>query len=175
MRPFVVRIKGPAPHGTSELILAGVIDRPESLLLEAPSHRYEVEVGGDDGRGIGTTDQTGLGRLKIDPHFQSHLLVADLVGVTYNAKIGSQGDTAKLGGILEPVNAKCPPTIGPRQKPGRWSANSLTKAGVEGLLKSYESSHNGEVYCFDRNGYQTRQIDVASETSPRMFLGSEPT
>lgn len=48
------------------------------------------------------------------------------------------------------------------------------KADAEGCPTDYESSHNGEVHCFDSQGNLVRRIDVASETPALAFLGKEP-
>ena len=48
------------------------------------------------------------------------------------------------------------------------------KADAEGCPTDYESSHNGQVSCFDFQGNLVRRIDVASETPALLFLGKEP-
>jgi len=48
-------------------------------------------------------------------------------------------------------------------------------ADVEGCPQDFESSHNGEVHCFDFKGKLNRRIDVASETPALAFLGKEPS
>jgi hypothetical protein len=47
-------------------------------------------------------------------------------------------------------------------------------ADIEGAPIDYESSHNGEVLCFDQSGNLIRRIDVATETPALPFLGKEP-
>ena len=47
------------------------------------------------------------------------------------------------------------------------------EADAEGWPTDYESSHNGEVLCFDSQGNLVRRIDVASETPALLFLGKE--
>ncbi len=49
------------------------------------------------------------------------------------------------------------------------------KADAEGCPTDYESSHNGEVHCFDSQGKLVRRIDVATETPALAFLGKEPS
>lgn len=49
------------------------------------------------------------------------------------------------------------------------------KADAEGCPTDYESSHNGEVHCFDLQGNLVSRIDVASETPALAFLGKEPS
>jgi hypothetical protein len=49
------------------------------------------------------------------------------------------------------------------------------KADSEGCSTDYESSHNGEVHCFDSQGNFVRRIDVATETPALAFLGKEPS
>ena len=49
------------------------------------------------------------------------------------------------------------------------------KADAEGCPKDYETSHNGEVHCFDSQGNLVRLIDVVSETPALLFLGKEPS
>jgi hypothetical protein len=48
-------------------------------------------------------------------------------------------------------------------------------ADAEKCPLDYESSHNGEVFCFDSKGELMRCIDVAKETPTLPFLGKEPT
>lgn len=49
------------------------------------------------------------------------------------------------------------------------------QADAEGCPTDYESSHNGEVHCFDFQGNLVRRIDVATETPALAFLGTEPS
>ena len=49
------------------------------------------------------------------------------------------------------------------------------EADAEGCPTDYESTHNGEVCCFDGQGCLVRRIDVTSETPPLPFLGTEPS
>lgn len=49
------------------------------------------------------------------------------------------------------------------------------QADAEGCPTDYESSHNGEVHCFDSQGNLVCCIDVASETPALPFLGKEPS
>ena len=48
-------------------------------------------------------------------------------------------------------------------------------ADAEGFPVDFESSHNGEVFCFDLQGNLVRRIDVANETPALPFLGKEPS
>lgn len=48
-------------------------------------------------------------------------------------------------------------------------------ADVERCPLDFESSHNGEVHCFDAQGNLVRRIDVANETPALEFLGKEPS
>jgi len=48
------------------------------------------------------------------------------------------------------------------------------KADAEGCQTDNESSHNGEVHCFDFQGNLVRRINVATETPALAFLGTEP-
>ena len=49
------------------------------------------------------------------------------------------------------------------------------QADAEGYPIDYETSHNGEVHCFDSQGNLVRLIDVVSETPALLFLGKEPS
>lgn len=49
------------------------------------------------------------------------------------------------------------------------------QADPEGYPIDYETSHNGEVHCFDSQGNLVRLIDVVSETPALLFLGKEPS
>ena len=49
------------------------------------------------------------------------------------------------------------------------------QADAEGCPTDYESSHNGEVHCFDSQGNLVRLINVAAETPALPFLGKEPS
>lgn len=48
------------------------------------------------------------------------------------------------------------------------------EADAEGFSPNFESSHNGEVHCFDCYGHLVRRIDVTNETPPLPFLGNTP-
>ncbi len=50
-----------------------------------------------------------------------------------------------------------------------------TQADAEGFSADFESSYNGEVFCFDLKGNLIRRIDVAAETPALSFLGEEPS
>lgn len=45
------------------------------------------------------------------------------------------------------------------------------EADAEGFPPDFDSSHNGEVFCFDHQGNLVRKIDVVSETPALAFLG----
>lgn len=45
------------------------------------------------------------------------------------------------------------------------------EADAEGFPPDFESSHNGEVYCFDPQGNLVRRINVTTETPALQFLG----
>jgi hypothetical protein len=48
------------------------------------------------------------------------------------------------------------------------------EADAEGFSPNFESSHNGEVHCFDCYGNLVRRIDVTNVTPPLPFLGNTP-
>lgn len=48
-------------------------------------------------------------------------------------------------------------------------------ADLEGAPIDYESSHNGEVLCFDPSGSLIRRIEVSTEAPALPFLGKEPS
>jgi hypothetical protein len=48
------------------------------------------------------------------------------------------------------------------------------EADAEGFPPDFESSHNGEVHCFDCYGNLVRRIDVTNVTPPLPFLGNTP-
>jgi hypothetical protein len=49
------------------------------------------------------------------------------------------------------------------------------QADAEGFSLDYESSHNGEVHCFNPQGHLVRRINVANDAPALPFLGNEPS